>query len=72
MCIDSGVRTSSCLSDFLNSALGANLLYRFERAQYADIRHQFIESPDLSPEQLKSESQIYGAEHLVRLVGRCF
>jgi len=54
------------------SALGANLLYRFERAQYADIRRRFIESPDLPPEQWKSESQIYGAEHLVRLIGRCF
>ncbi len=54
-----------------SSALGANLLYRFERAQYADIRRQFIESPDLPPEQRKFESQIYGAEHLVRLIGRC-
>lgn len=54
-----------------SSALGANLLYRFERAQYADIRRRFIESPDIPPEQWKSESQIYGAEHLVRLIGRC-
>jgi mortality factor 4-like protein 1 len=55
----------------LSSALGANLLYRFERAQYADIRRRFIESPDLPPGRWKSESQIYGAEHLVRLIGRC-
>lgn len=54
-----------------SSAVGANLLYRFERAQYADIRRRFIESPDLPPEQRKFESQIYGAEHLVRLIGRC-
>lgn len=54
-----------------SSALGAHLLYRFERAQYADIRRRFIESPDLPPEQWKSESQIYGAEHLLRLIGRC-
>jgi mortality factor 4-like protein 1 len=57
---------------FFSSALGANLLYRFERAQYADIRRRFIENPDLPPEQWKSESQIYGAEHLMRLIGRCF
>jgi len=60
------------LTGLPSSALGAHLLYRFERAQYADIRRQFIESPDLPPEQWKSESQIYGAEHLVRLIGRCF
>jgi len=60
------------LTTLPSSALGAKLLYRFERAQYADVRRRFIESPDLPPEQRKSESQIYGAEHLVRLISKCF
>lgn len=43
---------------YFDKALGNILLYRFERAQYADVRKLYSD---------KSMSEIYGAEHLLRL-----
>lgn len=45
---------------YFDKALGNNLLYRFERAQYLDIRRKTGE--------LKPMSEVYGAEHLLRLI----
>ena len=50
----------SGIATYFEKALGNILLYRFERHQYATLKTQ---SPD------KKLSDIYGAEHLLRLFG---
>lgn len=50
----------SGITIYFDKALGNNLLYRFERAQYVEQRRG---NPD------KAMSEIYGAEHLLRLFG---
>lgn len=45
---------------YFDKALGNNLLYRFERAQYVEQKRA---SSD------RAMSEIYGAEHLLRLFG---
>jgi len=48
---------------YFDKCLGNNLLYRFERAQYIEQRKETKEE--------KPMSEIYGAEHLLRLFGEC-
>lgn len=51
----------SGLRDYFDSALGHILLYRFERQQYKNLIHDelYVE---------KTPSELYGAEHLLRLM----
>ena len=49
------------LRHYFDEALGAMLLYRFERQQYAQQRQK---NPDFRA------SDVYGAEHLVRLTSK--
>ncbi|KAF8350331.1 MRG-domain-containing protein [Amanita rubescens] len=58
----------SGLKCYFDRSLGANLLYRFERQQYADVRKQYITGPKVIVGQEKAMSAVYGAEHLLRMI----
>ena len=57
------------LQTYFDRALGANLLYRFERPQYAEIRKQYVTGQNVIVGQEKEMSTVYGAEHLLRMLG---
>ena len=59
----------SGLQTYFDRALGTILLYRFERAQYAAVRKQFITGQHVKTPEDKPMSSIYGAEHFARLLG---
>ncbi|KAM5530452.1 hypothetical protein V8D89_015892 [Ganoderma adspersum] len=56
------------LHTYFDRALGANLLYRFERPQYAEIRKKYVTGPTVKVGQEKEMSAIYGAEHFLRML----
>ncbi|KAF8638128.1 hypothetical protein AX17_002427 [Amanita inopinata Kibby_2008] len=58
----------SGLRCYFDRSLGANLLYRFERPQYAEIRKQYITGPKVIVGTEKAMSAIYGGEHLLRMI----
>ncbi|EGN91673.1 hypothetical protein SERLA73DRAFT_192166 [Serpula lacrymans var. lacrymans S7.3] len=58
----------SGLQVYFDRSLGANLLYRFERPQYAEIRKQYVTGPKVQMGQEKEMSAIYGAEHFLRMM----
>ena len=61
------------LQTYFDRALGANLLYRFERPQYAEVRKRYVTGPTVQVGQEKEMSAIYGAEHFLRMLGAsCF
>ena len=59
----------SGLQIYFDRALGTNLLYRFERAQYAQVRHDYWTGPKVVVGTEKEMCLIYGAEHLLRMLG---
>jgi len=59
----------SGLKVYFDKALGSNLLYRFERPQYAEIRKRYVTGPNVQVNQEREMSAIYGAEHLLRMIG---
>ena len=54
---------------YFDRAIGTNLLYRFERPQYAEIRKKYVTGPTVQVGQEKEMSAIYGAEHFLRMLG---
>jgi len=56
------------IKTYFEQALGTSLLYRFERPQYAEILRKYSYGPDVPAEQVKANSNLYGAEHLLRLL----
>jgi mortality factor 4-like protein 1 len=62
----------SGLKVYFDKALGSNLLYRFERPQYAEVRKRYVTGPTVQVNQEREMSAIYGAEHLLRMIGLSF
>ena len=59
------------LEEYFNKCLGRILLYKFERMQYAEVRRWYAE-PSKPEYEGKGAADIYGAEHLARLIGKLF
>ena len=77
----SHTRSSSLVSEviaglklYFNKSLGNNLLYRFERGQYGEMKKRFAGVSSAAEkneegEEHKEMSEVYGVEHLLRLFG---
>lgn len=46
------------------------MLYRFERPQYAAMRKKFVTGQNVIIGEEREPSAIYGAEHLLRMLGK--
>ncbi|KIJ37575.1 hypothetical protein M422DRAFT_231623 [Sphaerobolus stellatus SS14] len=53
---------------YFDRSLGANLLYKFERPQYAEIRKRYVTGPTVKVGEEKDMSAVYGTEHLLRML----
>ena len=60
----------SGLKLYFDRSIGTNLLYRFERPQYAEQRKKYVTGPKVIVGQEREMSSVYGAEHLLRMIGR--
>ncbi|KAK7018594.1 MRG-domain-containing protein [Favolaschia claudopus] len=58
----------SGLQVYFDRSLANHLLYRFERPQYTSIRAKYITGQKVIIGQEKEMSEIYGAEHLLRML----
>ncbi|TFY76354.1 hypothetical protein EWM64_g7658 [Hericium alpestre] len=59
------------LQTYFNRVLSANLLYRFERLQYAEIHKHFAAGLTVKVSEKMETSTVYGAEHLLHVIGAC-
>lgn len=57
----------SGLQLYFDTSIGHNLLYRFERGQYGEMRKKYAGIEEGS--EKRSMSEVYGVEHLLRLFG---
>jgi mortality factor 4-like protein 1 len=55
---------------YFDRSLGTSLLYRFERPQYAEMRKRFVTGQKVVVSTEKEMSEVYGAEHLLRMLGK--
>jgi mortality factor 4-like protein 1 len=59
----------SGLKEYFNRSLGRILLYKYERGQYDEmLRRMANPVDDLAARKI---ADVYGAEHLLRLFGKC-
>ncbi|KAG7442111.1 MRG-domain-containing protein [Guyanagaster necrorhizus] len=58
----------SGLQVYFDRSLGSQLLYRFERPQYAVVRQTYVTGADVDVSKIPEMSAIYGAEHLLRML----
>lgn len=58
----------SGLKLYFEKSIGNNLLYRFERGQYGEIKKKY-QGPNVPEEEKKEMIEVYGVEHLLRLFG---
>ncbi len=61
---------TSGLKLYFDKSIGTNLLYRFERPQYAEQRKKFVTGQTVKIPEQKEMSAVYGAEHLLRMIGK--
>lgn len=54
---------------YFDKSIGTNLLYRFERPQYAEQRKKWVTGQTVKIPEQKEMSAVYGAEHLLRMLG---
>jgi mortality factor 4-like protein 1 len=54
---------------YFDRSLANHLLYRNERVQHSAIREKYITGQNVVIGEEKPMSDIYGAEHLLRLLG---
>lgn len=52
---------------YFDRCIGNNLLYRFERTQYGEMKKRFAPGTEEGGKEGKDMSQVYGVEHLLRL-----
>ena len=69
--IDLLLEVTDGLKEYFNKALGRILLYRFERDQYAKWFKRW-QTGSGDEWEGKNAGDVYGAEHLARLIGKSF